>query len=263
LHDIAAQIGLGAAVLGAGVVGACAYSVIAPRSRVFIPVIARGDGSIPARVALTFDDGPSPRGTAPILDVLARARVQAAFFVIGANAARYPDLVRRMDAEEHIVANHTYDHHHLGSLRSPAYWRDQLARTDGIIMEILGKRPALFRAPLGLKSWRMTSPLRQSGHVTVAWSRRALDGVPTTTEKILRRLVAPARAGDILVLHDGEEPRRARDPAPTVAAVEPLVRQIRDRGLEFERLDRLIGLAAYSPAPMERLGSTGAGAGRC
>jgi peptidoglycan-N-acetylglucosamine deacetylase len=219
-------------------------------------VVCRWDDASPARVALTFDDGPGP-GTGPILDALRKLRVQAAFFVIGTNAERYPELVRRMDAEGHIVANHTYDHRHWASLKSPGYWRDQLLRTDQVIMEILGKRPAFFRPPLGRKSWWMASPLRQSGHATVCWSRRALDGVPTTKEKILSRMIEPVQAGDILVMHDGQEPLRARDPAPTIAALEPMIRGLRGRGFEFERLDRLIGLDAYSPAPSEREGSTG------
>jgi peptidoglycan/xylan/chitin deacetylase (PgdA/CDA1 family) len=160
-----------------------------------------------------------------------------------------------MDQEGHVVANHTFDHLRLGSLRSKAFWRDQLRRTDEVIEGIIGKRPRLFRAPLGFKSWRMAAPLRESGHVAVAWTRRGLDGVPTTTEKILARLL-PARGGDILVVHDGHEPDRPRDPKPTVAAIEPLVTGLRKRGLEFERLDRLIGVEPYSPALSEPSGTT-------
>jgi peptidoglycan/xylan/chitin deacetylase (PgdA/CDA1 family) len=254
MTELGAQISSGAALLGAGVAGLFAYSVLAPRSQLFFPVISRGDDSDPARIALTFDDGPWPEGTVPILDTLKSLKVRAAFFVIGANAQRYPDLVRRMDAEGHIVGNHTFDHRHLGAMRSRRYWRDQLERTDVVLTEILGRRPALFRPPLGLKSWMMAGPLRQSGHVTVCWSRRGLDGVRTTTDKILSRM-SPAKPGEILVLHDGQEPWKPRDPAPTVAAIEPLVQTLRDRGLEFERLDRFIGVEAYLPAPTE-LGST-------
>ena len=256
MTELAAQIGSGVAIVGAGVFGLCTYALFAPASQLFFPVVSRGDGSLPDRVALTFDDGPGP-GTGPILDTLRDTGVQAAFFVIGANAERYPDLVRRMDKEGHIVANHTYDHRHWASLRTPGYWREQLLRTDQVIEGILGMRPAFFRPPLGRKSWWMTGPLRQSGHVAVCWTRRAFDGVPTTPEKILTRMVAPARAGEILVLHDGQEPDRSRDPAPTIAALAPMVRGIRERGLEFERLDRLIGLNAYSPAPTERDESAG------
>jgi peptidoglycan/xylan/chitin deacetylase (PgdA/CDA1 family) len=93
----------------------------------------------------------------------------------------------------------------------------------------------------------MASPLAQSGHLAIAWTRRALDGIPTTTPRILKRL-GRAQAGDILVLHDGQEPGRPRDQSATVAAIDPLVRGLRDRGIEIVRLDALIGREAYSPA---------------
>ena len=83
----------------------------------------------------------------------------------------------------------------------------------------------------------------------------------TTTERILSRLVAQTRAGDILLLHDGHEPSRPRDPSATVSAIEPLVRGIRERGIAFERLDRLIGLEPYFVEPPEASGTlTGVGA---
>src|SRR5205085_1698680 len=79
MTELGVQIGSGAAVVGASAIGLCAYSVFAPRSQVFFPVISRGDGSAPGRVALTFDDGPGPSGTMPILDSLGALGVQAAF----------------------------------------------------------------------------------------------------------------------------------------------------------------------------------------
>jgi peptidoglycan/xylan/chitin deacetylase (PgdA/CDA1 family) len=218
--------------------------VFVPQSQLFLPIISRGSAASPGRVALTFDDGPGP-GTAPILDALGAIDVKAAFFVIGANVLRHPDLVRRMDAEGHIVANHTFDHARLGAARSPHYWQGQLRQADEAIEQVIGKRPTLFRPPLGIKSWRMASPLRERGLTTVCWSLRGLDGVKTTTDRILKRLVAPAAAGDILLLHDGHEPDRPRDQSATVEAIRPLVNRVRERGLEFERLDRLIGREAY------------------
>jgi peptidoglycan/xylan/chitin deacetylase (PgdA/CDA1 family) len=240
------QLGPVALITGLAVLGAGSYGYFVPSCRMYLPVISHGRGSSGA-VALTFDDGPTPIGTGPILDVLARLRVPAAFFVIGENASRYPDLVRRMDAEGHVVCNHTYDHLKLGALRSASFWREQLLRTDDAIEKIIGKRPALFRPPFGHKSPRMRQPLRESGHLTVGWSRRGLDGVPTTPEKIVKRLAPRAAPGDILLLHDGRERWSRRDPAPTIAALQPLISGVRAKGLRFERLDRLINCEAYLP----------------
>lgn len=239
----------------AGAAGLGAYSMLSARCGLWVPVVWRGDRSGPARVALTFDDGPGPTGTARILDLLSALGAPAAFFVIGANAQRSPELVRRMDQEGHVVANHTFDHARLGVLKPRAFWRDQLARTDEVIADLIGRRPRFFRAPLGYKSWTMAAPLAQSGHLAIAWTRRALDGVPTTTPRILKRL-SGAEAGDILVLHDGQEPGRPRDQSATVAAIEPLVRGLRKRGIEIVRLDALIGREPYSPATEDLVGIT-------
>src|SRR4051794_1506952 len=88
-----------------------AYGLINPARRMWGPVISRGceDEKLPG-VALTFDDAPLPGSTDVILDALAVANVRAAFFVIGTHARRWPDLVRRMHDEGHVVGNHTDKH---------------------------------------------------------------------------------------------------------------------------------------------------------
>jgi peptidoglycan/xylan/chitin deacetylase (PgdA/CDA1 family) len=230
--------------LGVGCAASLAYAYLAPRSRAFLPMVGRADGSRPA-VALTFDDGPRPEGTGPILDLLAEHRVPAAFFVIGANAREHPDLVRQMHEQGHLVCNHTYDHRRFGALRSRRFWRNQLERTDEAIADAIGLTPALFRPPWGHKSPWMRAPLRELGKTPVGWSRRAFDGLPIRPGSIVRRMAPWTRAGDILVLHDGCEPLSSRDPAATVAALGPLIKAIRAKGLEFVRLDELLGINPY------------------
>src|SRR5438552_3460310 len=102
-------------------VGAWASSALAMTWGTFVPsgwlwgeVISRGTIQGPPRVALTFDDGPTPGGTDRILDLLAELKAPSTFFVIGQNVERHPDLLRRIDAEGHLIGNHTFDHHHWG-----------------------------------------------------------------------------------------------------------------------------------------------------
>jgi peptidoglycan/xylan/chitin deacetylase (PgdA/CDA1 family) len=87
--------------------------------------------------------------------------------------------------------------------------------------------------------------VQQRGQVMVTWTRRALDGIPTTTDRIVHRLAPAAQAGDILALHDGVEPHIRRNQQPTVAAIRPLVQGLRDRGLQLVRLDELLGRPGY------------------
>lgn len=209
------------------------------------------------RFALTFDDGPIDGATPQILDSLKALRATATFFVIGRYVDERPDLVRRMHAEGHLIGNHTYDHSRLSMLRGPWYWREQIEKTDAALTRIIGRRPLMFRPPMGIRTPINCGAVRRSGHACVMWSRRAMDGVATTTDRILQRLLNGATDGDVLLLHDGREPASKRDPTPTVRAVERLVNTMRERGLSPVPLDELLGIPAYAdsasyPSPLGR-----------
>ncbi len=191
-------------------------------------------------VALTFDDGPTSPFTESILDILRDERIRATFFVIGKHAEEHPDLVRRMHEEGHTIGNHSYLHPHYGFIRGPRFWQDQIRRCDEVIESLIGIRPAYFRPPLGAKNCFTLHAARQRNQKVVNWSRRAFDGLRTTSQLILQRL-ADARAGDILLLHDGVGPGHpALDLSPTVAALRPLIRRLREKNLEPIGLDRLL-----------------------
>ena len=195
--------------------------------------------------ALTFDDGPLEGATERILDHLQTYGAPATFFVICRLAERWPGIVRRMHDEGHVVANHTYDHWRHAMWRGPWYWRKQIERTDGIIEQIIGRRPALFRPPLGVRtSVNMRVP-RSTGHAFVMWTRRAMDGVRTTADRIEQRLLATASDGDVLLLHDGREPASRRDVTPTVVAVPRVIEAFARRGLKPIALHELLGLEPY------------------
>jgi peptidoglycan/xylan/chitin deacetylase (PgdA/CDA1 family) len=229
--------------------GTVTWISLSPRNQLWGRVHARGPTASPARYALTFDDGPTRGPTDAVLDALRDLRAPAAFFVVGVNARRCPDLILRMRDEGHLIANHTLDHHHFSVLRRRRYWERQLGETDRIIEELTNLRPAMFRPPMGFKTPHSMRAARRRGHAVITWSRRAVDGVVTTQQKILDRLVPHTTAGDILLLHDGLEPHALRrDPAATVAALKPLVSGLRDRGLEPVRLDHLLNLPPYLSA---------------
>ena len=240
------------AVAWAGVV---AHGTFSPAATLWGPVVSRSRERARPHVALTFDDGPTPGSTERVLDSLGAAGVRAAFFVVGRNAERWPRLVERMHAEGHVVGNHTWDHSHYGIFRRDEYWRRQVERTDRLIEQLIGHRPALFRPPMGLKTWHVTNAARWAGHAVVTWNRRAMDGYATSAEQIVGRLLPPSRAGDIVLLHDGLEPNaRRRDTRATEAAVTPLVEGLRKKGLEPRRLDEMLGIRAY-----HRVGTDGVG----
>lgn len=233
----------GALALGAAC-GALAYPTFAARCAWWGPLVRRGHGGGPPRVALTFDDGPWPGATERVLEILARMNVKAAFFVIGRYVDRHPALTARIAQEGHLLGNHTYDHRGDAFLGGRAFWQDQLDRADRAIEQAAGVRPRLYRPPLAMKTWISARAARRR-HQVVTWTRSARDGLSTTPDLILRRLLARPRAGDILLLHDGVSPQSRRDPSATLDALCPLIEGLRARGLEPQRLDALTGMSAY------------------
>jgi len=239
------------AVAACAALGVATYAMVAPTCSFWGPVVYRGEAARSAgRYALTFDDGPTVESTPRVLDALAGLGVKATFFCIGANARRSPGIVRRMHDEGHVVGNHTFDHSHYGVMRRDRYWERQVGETDALLTSILGVKPALFRPPMGMRTWHVTRAVRRYGYTLVTWTRRAMDGFPTTPERIVKRLAAPTAAGDILILHDGVEPNHKRDPEASVAAVAPLVRALRERGLEPATLEELTGVRPYAGLPV-------------
>ena len=133
-------------------------------------------------VALTFDDGPHPEDTPPLLDLLARHKAKATFFVVGKSVRRHPELVERLAAEGHALGNHTWDHLSLPSLTG-RFRRAQLAWTE----EALGARSSrLFRPPYGEQTpASRLAPLRL-GLDVVCWDVIAEDWRDDPAEAIDR-----------------------------------------------------------------------------
>jgi peptidoglycan/xylan/chitin deacetylase (PgdA/CDA1 family) len=235
-----------ASALSAGAIGYGIYALVNPGSSFYGRVHFRaGNTSNSNSIAITFDDGPTDPWTGRILDQLGELNIKSTFFVIGQNVKRFPKLVQRIHAEGHIVANHSYDHPWFGMMRGPWYWRDQIDRTDEEIFQLIGRRPAMFRPPLGVKTWFVHRASRKSNHTMITWTHRARDGVATTPAAILSRFIPATRPGDILLLHDGIEPHLNRDPTASVDVIRPLVSELAQKHLSIVRLDQLLDLPAY------------------
>ena len=237
IADTCSLIGLGVAV--------AAYGTFVPGSSLWGNVTSRAPRMEGDCIALSFDDGPTPGATDRMLDLLGELDVKVAFFVIGQNVTRAPRLLERMDAEGHLIGNHSFDHSHWAMWRGRNYWQEQVDKTDDAIEQVIGKKPAMFRPPMGIKTWYTIQAARRRGQQVVIWSVRGFDGVATTSQRILNRILPRCSAGDIVSLHDGIEPNAPRDPGPTLDAIKPLVIGLRQRGLTPVRLDELTGLKAY------------------
>lgn len=158
-------------------------------------------------IAITIDDGPDPKVTPLVLDVLDRYQANASFFLIGERAARYPDLASEIVRRGHSVENHSQRHSYLFSLYGPGAFRRDIANAQSSIQKATGSAPLFFRAPAGLRNPLLDFILNRLGLCYVTWTRRAFDTVSSDLQKVMRRLSSNLAPGDILLLHDGHAAR--------------------------------------------------------
>jgi peptidoglycan/xylan/chitin deacetylase (PgdA/CDA1 family) len=229
---------VGGPALTGGVAAAVwfAWAVRGRSSSVFASSVWRGPKNRRA-IALTFDDGPT-RGTATLLNVLARHNVQATFFQCGAQVRRHNAIAREVAAAQHEIGNHSDTHPRLW-LRSRAFLRDEALRAQTSIAEVTGQTPRYFRAPYGVRWPGLGAVQREFGLTGVMWTTIGrdwtLDGNATA-----RRLIAGAQPGAILCLHDGRELAPLPDITATVRAVEMFLPVLIQQGWHFVTVSDLL-----------------------
>lgn len=199
-------------------------------------------------VALTFDDGPDPDSTLEIARILADHDIRAAFFVVGERAEKHPDVVAELHSAGHLVCNHTQTHamsFHF-SLWDTA--RRELRACNATIKSVIGHEPALFRSPQGFKNPALGDVLGELDMTAVGWQVRGLDSMRGDPDAITARIVRGAEPGGVIMLHDGSGYGGRVDRSGTIAALPRIIEGLRERGLEFTRLDDLLGVQAYRDA---------------
>jgi len=154
-----------------------------------------------SEIALTFDDGPDPTFTPPLLDLLAAHRVRGTFFVVGERVERHPELARRIVAEGHELGNHSYTHPEFDSL-SLRQADAEIRRTQEAIERIQGRRCRWFRPPKGKLCAASLAGAWRRRLTVLMWSSDLKDFRATAPHEILdAEVVRPLRDGDIVLYH--------------------------------------------------------------
>jgi cellulose synthase/poly-beta-1,6-N-acetylglucosamine synthase-like glycosyltransferase/peptidoglycan/xylan/chitin deacetylase (PgdA/CDA1 family) len=214
-------------------------------------------GDKPGRLALTFDDGPDPRWTPAILDILRQENVPATFFIIGKNGQAYPDLVRRLVNEGHEIGNHTFTHPNLGEI--PASLTElELNATQRLIESLIGRSTVLFRPPYfgdaeADKPQEVEPALlaQQLGYLMIGVRIDPDDWqLPVTADEIINRTLKraadnnPETRGQVILLHDSGGDRSA-----TVEALPRLIHELKARGFRFVPISELADLSRDQVMP--------------
>jgi peptidoglycan/xylan/chitin deacetylase (PgdA/CDA1 family) len=179
------------------------------------------------RLALTFDDGPDPAWTPRVLDVLRAAGARATFFLVGERAERAPEVVRRMAAEGHEVASHSWSHRCLWFC-GPRATAQEIARAHDRLGALAGAPPRHFRPPWGMVNAAMFPVLSRVGERCVFWSIQPEGRRPVPAARQVTDVLRRAHPGAIVDLHDAEGTPAA--PARLLQALPPLLDGLRGRG---------------------------------
>ena len=187
-------------------------------------------------VYLTFDDGPDDKNTPAILDILRAENVPATFYVLGAMVEAYPDVLKRIFNEGHAIGNHSYNHNYKELYSSPWNFIEQFQHTDDIIMEQIGVRPLIIRAPGGTYGafnqdyWDM---VKSSGYVAHDWNVSSGDATPKGAmayeeiTNITEQINTYNFKSAIVLMHS----TAAKD--ETVKALPDIIHFFKDRGYTF------------------------------
>lgn len=180
------------------------------------------------KVALTFDDGPHPVYTLQLLNGLAERKVKATFFITGENAESYPDLVRRMYEEGHLIGNHTYSHLQLNN-KNREKFKAELIQTNEIIKEITGEEVVFVRPPYGSWDKKFEEELNM---FPVLWTIDPLDWCSDDVSCVVNKVIPKIKENSIILMHD--------EYASTVTAALRIVDELQEEGYTFVTVDEIL-----------------------
>ncbi|WP_312651189.1 polysaccharide deacetylase family protein [Proteiniclasticum sp.] len=181
-------------------------------------------------IAFTFDDGPDPRYTPQLLDLLKQHRIKATFFVLGEKAKANPDIIRRIVDEGHVIGLHA--NKHIGApFRSYKAMKDDFHNSLDILKN-MGVRIHLYRPPWGLVNVVSRKFIREYKFAPILWSIHASDWSRYCNEEHIEKvLTQKVKPGDIVLLHDGRGAKEA--PQRTINALKSAIPQMKKKGFRF------------------------------
>ncbi len=200
-------------------------------------------------VAMTFDDGPSPKLTPRLLDTLKQRGIRATFFVVGKNAAEFPDILKRAVAEGHEIGNHSWSHPQLTHLGAAGV-AGEIEKTNAAIKAAIGHNPVLMRPPYGATTAALDRRFNQEwGLKVILWDVDPLDWKYRNSARVEREILSQIKPGSIVLSHDIH--------ATTVAAMPATLDALIARGFKFVTVSELIAMEgsqapaipASTPAP--------------
>ena len=189
-------------------------------------------------IAITFDDGPHPEYTPKVLALLEKYNAKATFFCIGKNSNAYPEILKSIINQGHIIGNHTYSHSNTFGFFSTQKVISELEHTNTTVKKITGLDLQLYRPAFGVTNPKIKRALKHTKMISIGWNKRSLDTTSLKKKNILKRITKNLKRGDVILLHDSSE--------KTIIVLEQLLLFLQQQNMEAVTIDSLFNLKAYA-----------------
>ncbi len=189
------------------------------------------------KIAITFDDGPSVY-TLEVLQLLKKYNAKATFFCIGKNIETHPEILKQIIDDGHLVGNHSYSHSKFFDFYNQDKIRKEIIKTDQLLEQFTRGKINFFRPPYGVTTPSIRRALKVSGHKTIGWNIRSLDGGTKNQELILNRIIKRVSPGGIVLLHDTG--------AHSVLVLEQFLQFLQQNNYQVVSIEELLNLKAYA-----------------
>jgi peptidoglycan-N-acetylglucosamine deacetylase len=186
-------------------------------------------------VALTFDDGPWPKFSDQVMDILKENNIKGTFFVVGRNMKSFPEIGKRIVAEGHVIANHTY--HHWYHFMNPQVAASEIDNTANEVYKVTGVKTNLFRPPGGIMTNGVVNYAKNQKYAVVMWSSDSIDYSRPPVARLVSNVMREAKPGGIVLMHDG-----GGDRTNTVRALPIIIENFRKQGYRFVTVPELLEL---------------------
>ncbi|MCC5646076.1 polysaccharide deacetylase family protein [Nostoc sp. CHAB 5824] len=203
-------------------------------------------------IALTFDDGPSPKNTAQILEILKKNNIKATFFMVGQMVKYFPQVAKQVAADGHVIGNHTW--HHWYFQMDGATVSSEIDRTADIIYKTTGEKTTLFRPPGGFLNNGLAQYAKNEKYAVMMWSEQSGDAerrspqVPMLVKNVLKQ----AKPGAIVLMHDGGGNR-----SKSVKALPEMIAGLKTQGYRFVTIPELLEIQAQEQSVVKAVSSVG------
>lgn len=185
-------------------------------------------------IALSIDDGPWPKTTIQMLDILKQNDVKATFFWVGQAVQANPKIAKRVVAEGHAIGNHTW--HHWYRRMDLATAKSEIERTNELIYKTTGVKTSLFRPPGGVLNNGLAAYAKSQNYAVIMWSQTSADTDPRAKSQVfVKNVLRDAKPGSIVLMHDG-----GGDRTRTVQALPEIITRLKQQGYRFVTVPELL-----------------------